>query len=533
MPYAIVRAATSLQIVQPDGTLTTLTLPSGVTLDSSRPARFAILGRHILMVNSPSINLHIDTSDFTVRPMSLKPPVESPVLSAGTGGTGLTGNYRGGVSFAIKNPDDGTILNESPMSPISIVQALSNESLRWSGIPISEQAAVNTRRLYRTAAGGSVLFHEADIDDNTTTSIETQLADAGLSLLPEDQELGTPPGTIPGTFLKIIVSWGGRLWAVSDWLGRRDTVLYTEDGQFYAWGNEFPIAPVGFDNVGVTGFVPRRDELIILKQAHIAKIKGDSDANFEVIDMAVGPGCVAPDSVVVVRDVGYFLGKDGVYSVGPQGVQLISRDKVHPWFTTDTVFNRSEFPNAKGGYNPITDTYDLHLAAANQTTLNRWVSYDIRRGEWLGPHLTGKFTPSHRALLYDSNSLERPTIAGADGHLYEMNQSGASDGGDTAIAIDWLTKYFSAGAPDIYHHWGDGALLLKKQNAGSLTLTPAVGDIGVAPATARTVAMSRYRVRVGRFGDGNLLQIRFQHSTDAEDVELYGLEIPYFEIGRR
>lgn len=527
--YAI-QAGTTLQFMQPDGTLSTLTLPDSHTVSGSIRGRWAILGQQLVFVRAGSVNLSIDPYTSTVYPLNLLPPIAPPTLAAGSG-TGLTGDYRRRASYAIKDAA-GQIINESPLSPRSLAVTLANEDLATTLIPISGQSQVNCRRLYRTAADGEEYFHELDIDDNETTAFTNALPDASLSLLPSDPTLGNPPGTMPGTSLSLITEWNNRLWAVSSRYDERHQLLYTEDGTTYAWGNLLLIASDGEDDIGITGLIRRRDELGVCKRNRVLKIVGDSNEDFQIIVVAEGVGCVAPDSIVVVRDVGYFLAEDGVYAFGPDGVRCLSRDQVDSWFNSDTYFQRASFDQAVGGYNPVTDTYDLHLPAQGQATLNRWVSYDIRRQEWTGIHLTGKFTPSARALLYDANNVELPTIGGTDMYLYKMNQTGASDGG-TAITIDWLTKFFSASAPDITHAWLQPTVYTKIQAAGALTVTPKVGGLGASAGSAKSIDMTADRNRLSRFGVGRLLQLRFQHSTDAQDVELYGFELPYTEVGRR
>ena len=530
MPFYAIQAGATLQIMQTDGTLQSLTLPDSHTISSTIRGRFAILGQNLIFVRAGSVNFRVDPIDFTVYPLNLTPPLAPPTLAVGTS-TGLTGDYRRRVSFAIKDAD-GIIQNESPLSPRSLTVTLANESLGTSNIPVSAQSQVNCRRLYRTVDGGEIYFHELDIDDNVVTAIDNATADAALSLLPSDPALGNPPGTVPGTALSLITEWNNRLWGVSARYDERHKLLYTEDGQVYAWANELLIASDGEDDIGLTGLIRRRDELGICKRNRVLKLVGDSNQDFQLIVVAEGVGRVAPDTVVVVRDVGYFLSEDGVYTFGPDGVTPISHAKVDGWFTEGATFNRAKFVNAVAGYNPQTDSYDLHLPGAGQNDLNRWVSYDIRSGEWTGPHLTAKMTPVSRALLYDADNIELPTIGGSDLFLYKMNQTGASDQG-SAIAIDWLTKRFSASAPDITHFWDQPSIHTKVQPGGTLAIIPAVGGTDAPTGLQFTHDLTLGRERLQRLGVGRLLQLNFTHATDGEDVELYGFELPFNEVGRR
>ena len=73
MPFYIVAAGGTLYRMSTTGTATALTLPTGVTIDSTRVARMAVLDRKVVVVNAPSRSLWID-ADGTVRPLGLTPP---------------------------------------------------------------------------------------------------------------------------------------------------------------------------------------------------------------------------------------------------------------------------------------------------------------------------------------------------------------------------------------------------------------------------------------------------------------------------
>ncbi len=555
MPFTIAQlggaaGASSLQVLQTDGTVQTLTLPSGVTIDPLvQRGQFAILAQKIVLVRSPSVNLIIDPYDLVVRPLGILPPFAPPNVAAGSAGA-LTGVYKVKVAFLTKD-EGGEVINHSPLSVESAEVTLSADQLLLTNIPISPDAFVNCRRIFRTVAGGSIFFEARDIDDNFATTIEDNTPDAGLALLPEDPDLGNPPGTVPATGLSLIVAWKDRLWARSSSPFEGDRLRYSDINRPYAWPpfNEYLASPVGEDDNGITGFLPRRDELGVCKRRRIMKVVGKDfdpdEGDGEVVLVVEGVGCVAPFSCTVIRDIGYFLGLDGVYTLGADGITCISKDLTDPWFLSDTYFNRKFFYTALGLYNPVTDTYDLFLpslsvsgpAADGSVILDRWVSYDIRRKQWLGIHRTSRWTSiTATAMLRDVKDQLQPTLGTAEGYLVTPNNTGASDvqnASHSAIAIDWITKYFSGNEPDMDHVWLQASFFNKAQAAGTLTMTAKVGDLGAADSAAQSVDMTVDRSRTQRFGEGRLLRLQFTHSTDAQDIELYGLEIPYIKIGRR
>jgi hypothetical protein len=72
-----------------------------------------------------------------------------------------------------------------------------------------------------------------------------------------------------------------------------------------------------------------------------------------LVKVVDGKGTVSPDTCKVIRDVGYFLSDDGVYTWSSEGVNSITDDTVRPWFTTDTYFNRAKFSMSFAEYDPI------------------------------------------------------------------------------------------------------------------------------------------------------------------------------------
>jgi len=68
MPYYLMHAGTKLYKVTTAGILTLLTLPAGVTIVSTRKARFTVLDRTIVVTNACSVNLAIDAAYGFIDP---------------------------------------------------------------------------------------------------------------------------------------------------------------------------------------------------------------------------------------------------------------------------------------------------------------------------------------------------------------------------------------------------------------------------------------------------------------------------------
>lgn len=519
------------------GVATALTLPTGVTLATSRKPKFAVLNQWVVVVNTPSRNLAIDP-EGTVRVLVPAGPTHGPTVAAGAG-TGLTGAYLFKESFIVLN-SDGELLMESPLSPPSVSVTLTNQNASLTDLARSLDT-ITARRLYRTTAGGSLYFRVLDHDGNVSEALVNGTADATLSLLPAlSNTLTTPPGTLPGIRFKNIVEWKSRLWAIADDPGLVDTVFASETNKIYAWPNSLIAYPTGWDKQGIIGFAPRRNQLGLLKRNGLWAVSGSSSgtgisfSNISVSQIASGKaGSLAPDTIVVINDRAYWLGNDGVYEWSDEGVINITNETVAPWFKTDTYFNRSRFPSAFAKYNELRNSYDLHLAAVGSSVEDRWVSVRLETKKWYGPHLTAEFTPSHAAHLVDENGLPVMLMGGTNGVIYTGNSANYRDGASTPIDMDVFPPFHFGNAPDIDHYWGQLSMLSKVEVGGTLTITPTVGRLNTAAGTAFTHDLTTGRERLRRLGTGAGLRIRLRQATVNQGCVIYGYEIPYHELGRR
>lgn len=533
--FYLVHAGTTLYTVNVEtGAVASVSLPAGVTLDSSKRARFAILDRQIVGANAFSRNIVVDVTDITTRLLSIAGPTTGANLAEGASGN-LSGTYRYKFTFAILDGDD--VVTESPFSTVSSPLTVASKQIDLSSIDTSGTAGVNARRIYRTTNGGTDYFLLATISDNSTTTYSDNTSDYDLALLPSADDLGNPPGVDSADYLRLLVAWKDRLWGSPN--SDPDVVYFTENRKIYAWAsfNQITVKPVGQDLYGVTAFMARRDDLLIGRRRALWMLRGTSPADFTMIQVAEGIGPVGQDCAIVVRDVAYFLAEDGLYEYGPEGIKNLSRDDVYEWFTTDDTFEREHFPNAYLAHDPPTDTLFLLLPAAGGSTLNRWVTYDIRRKLWFGPHLTGAATPTALGAMDDPSGSPVVFIGTSGGDLMQFDPDLArdEDTDEAAVAIDMdlATKFHAMNTPDIEKYFGELAIISKIQASGTLTITPSVGGLDASAGAAISHDMTLGRQRLRRLGTGRYIKLRLRNNVVNVFVEIYGLELPFHELGRR
>ena len=257
MPFSLIQAGSALQFLNADGELTTLTLPTGAELATDRPPRWAVINRYVVVANTPSTSLTVD-GEGTVRPLSPATPVTAPTVATGSSGS-LSGTYSGIKYTYIIKDQAGNVIAESGFSPASGSVTVSSQKILVSNIGISSDSQVTGRRIYRGTTNGTTLFRWFDLDGNTLTSFEDDLADASLPTVAAPT-LGTAPKLV------LVKEWRNRLWGVSEDVS--DSLRYAEPDAWWAWPNtnELKVPILGDSSRGVIGLLPRREALGVGKR---------------------------------------------------------------------------------------------------------------------------------------------------------------------------------------------------------------------------------------------------------------------------
>ncbi len=523
MAFTLLQGGTALQLLDTSGVIVSLTLPTGVTLSANIKPRFAVFGRNVIMVNSPTRPLSVD-GNGVVRVLTPNAPTGMPVLSGVTSG-GLTGTYNVKYTFIVIDPVSGNILSESGFSPIATPVTITSKKLRVSNISISADA-ITARRLYRTTNGGTTYFHWIDLDGNTLTTIEDDLSDAGLGVLAAPN-LGSAPD------LTLVANYKERLFGVDR--VNVDDLVYTETGVQYAWAalNDQPISPLGADARGIVGLIPRRNALGIARRDRLRQLTGTSATDFEIVNLDESVGMSSQESLVIVNDKAYWLWKDGIYRWDENGVTNISNGQVRAWFTTNGWFNRSQFDQAFAHWLQDRNIYRLFLCSAGSQTNDRFIDYDITTGTWWGPHTTAAFTPASVLMRTNSDGIPVANIGSTSGYLWQ-EQATRTDDTATAIDLNCDTTGHDCDEPTLEKVFNNLRVANSPQTTGRLVVTPSVGELNAMAATqALQLDLTQANQRLGHIGRGKVATLNFQEATAGQDVQLLGYEIDVVALGKR
>lgn len=518
--FTLLQVANALKLMAGPTSVASLTLPTNVVVTETLKPRFALIDQFAVVVNSPNRPIIVDATG-TVRVLTPNPPA-TPVTLAGAAGGTLTGTFRVKQTYRVRDTN-GNIISESGFGPVSAATTINNQWLRMTAIPLSTDT-VTSSMFYRTQNSGSVYFPWFEVEGNTQTSAQDDLADAAMSLFAANA-LGSAPD------LTNVVEYQGRLWGFDR--VAIDELRYSEAGLKYAWplDNSILVPRPGSDLYGGTGLIPRQEALGIGRQNMFCQLTGSgSDFSLLVIDENVG--IMSQESVIVWRDVAFFLAHDGVYKWDNNGLTCISDGKVRTWFTTNTYFDRSKFNIAFAQLDTVRLKYRLFLASATSPGLvDRWVEYDLTDGTWWGIHQTDAFSPSCAFQRIDSANTIIPTIGSGNGYLWQDQETRT----DNTSAIAWrvTTKRHCGDNPRKEKVWNRPFISQAAQATGSLTVTPLVGELDATAGTAKTASLTLAAQKLSHLGRGKHAGLTFTQSVVGQNVQLLGYELPYVDIGER
>lgn len=528
MSFTLLQVGQELKSLNGSGAVSSaLSLPSGITLASNRVPRFARFGGYVVVVNTPSRPLLVSDAG-AVYPLTPSAPPSAVALSATSTGS-LSGDYLALQTYVIKDAL-GNIITESDYGPaMSAAVTAASQKLTATYVASGETGAgLLGTRLYRTTASGAVYFPWVD-DMTNGTSTESGLTDAGLSSV-----AAADRGPAPD--LTLIAEWAGRLWGVDR--SDVDHLRYTEAGTSYGWStlNSIRLPHFGDDAAGITTLIPRRDALGASRLGVFCQITGSTRSNLRPVVVPGGEniGSVSQESAVVFNDVAYFLAHDGVYRWDSSGITCVSNGRVRGWFASDDYFNRAMYWRAFAQFDRTRMKYRLFLASAGSTTIDRWVEYDLLTDTWWGPHRTTACQLACAVTVLGADQQQYAMVGAAEGHLAAFDDSTKSDWSSAGIPFQVRTREFVGGSAERETFFGELSVFAKKQ-AGTLTVTPYLGDVGDTDATTPfDMTLSNGRERLGRIGVGSSMQVDLSHATINQDVVIYGFTVdPVRPVGRR
>lgn len=251
-------------------------------------------------------------------------PATNPT-AADNGAGVLNGDYSYRVTFL--NATTGSRSNGNPTA--ATIAGLTNRQVRLTGVPVSTDAQVTRREIWRTVGNGTLWFKCGEVADNTTTIFDDNVADLdlGSTELPDDND---PPSA---SFQTAAGPYGGRmLWARDTEPGARGRLYYSPVGR--------PESVEGFievtnDDDPTQTIVVWSGSAWVVTEGRIFQVLGTGPMTSR--PMAGAPGTSSPASVVASPYGLLYQGRDGIRVFTGVESRLVGYEALRPIFTGESA----------------------------------------------------------------------------------------------------------------------------------------------------------------------------------------------------
>ena len=177
-----------------------------------------------------------------------------------------------------------------------------NQKVTFANIPVSGDAQVDQRKIYRTTADGANYYWLTTINDNTTTAFVDNIPDTALGLLMEEDKAILPNG-------KFSAWWDNRLWVTGDNVVYYSEIDYPEEFDLL---NRRVIVRTGDQQDEITGMKEYGDKLYVFKRNAVFIIEKKAGGGYGRYKIMDGIGCMAGWSIIKVNNVMMWLSDKGV-----------------------------------------------------------------------------------------------------------------------------------------------------------------------------------------------------------------------------
>lgn len=291
-------------------------------------------------------NIGSVNSGFLPAPWLPAVPTAAPSVAAVSGGD-LDGTYQYYVTFVAYT---GLETNPGPAS--TAVAIGSGDAAQLTSIPVSAEANVQKRRIYRSGGTLGATYQVAEIADNTTTSYtDTQsdvaITETGIEMPGSDASIGdnsAPPAArgVVGPYFNYLLAFGGnqddslgnRLWwsqnGVPVFPGAV-TTLFAGPGLPYTGSSpEGNWVDVGAPDDQILAITLHGRTAVIYKQRSIWRLVGDPVTGV-LEQCSASIGALGQNAVAWAGAVDYVLSTDGVFLFDLDAEHKAS-EKIEPVF---------------------------------------------------------------------------------------------------------------------------------------------------------------------------------------------------------
>lgn len=498
-------------------TWNTLTLPTGYTwaITANDHVDFIVLKDILYIFNGTQYNLKYDPvkSLTQLYKMGIDAPSSAP--TAATGGAGvLTGGYSYKVTFY-----DSVSAHESNPSAASNTFTASGNQISLTGIPVSTDAQVNRRRIYRTTTGGGVWLFIYEIADNTATSWTDNLADSQLGIEVETFAHGVPP------IAAMAMVYKGYCFMA----GKNSSRAYFSKQNFpnAVNSNDFRDLDPN-DNDVITG-IARLDRVIVYKNDSIWNGSGDDRNTFAFDRQVSNVGAVNHKSILNIpkQNRHIVMSEDGFHSYNG-----IGEDKVS--VLIDPIIaglNQARLRYAYGFVYKPKNVCGWLVSDGVSSQHDMIIFYDYVQDLWTTRSIANT-KGNVAAIIEDSANNEFFNIGGYTGYVW-TGDTGLSDDG-AAISCEVIDRSRPIPASETIKSYYQATVFFKTQASVTALLYYAINDPDGTHVLIGTIDCSRASGQhTMKFNaQGERIFLRVTHSAIGQPLTLRGWLVGYQDMKR-
>jgi len=471
-------------------------IKSGLTADSD--TYFCDFLNHCYFLNGADGVFKYNLTN--VRTVGITPPAAKPTgVAQGSGGSLGAGDYKFAYTYV---DEDGY---ESNLSPVSdAVTCVADDSIELT-IVNSSDAKITKRYIYRTSVGGAIYYYDGVVNDNTTTTYTSTIADTALG-----SEAATDH-TAPQSTSHLIAKRRNKLYlAYNDYL----YPSHTSDVEYFpaSWrirtGNSQKIM----------GLLEQLTALPVATEDSIERLVGTDEDNFEFKNSHSTEGCVAMRS---------YVNCDNLVYLGFNGINYFDG-------TTSGIFSKAvnEYikTNINGTYRHLScatyfdDKYMLCYPKGDSTVPSETIWIDLKNKSY------GVYDFAFSCFsVWDrgTDGLQLYGGSNTEGRVYKV-LNGLEDDGSAITAYDSIEP-LDLGMPERYKQWYDFYIKIKTTTGTALRFYYTLDDNSETykDLTMTVNTTKWYRIRLGGGGQRARAIKPRPYISDKYDFTIMGYAIVF------
>lgn len=408
-------------IAKLDGTgITAIPGQAGFTIGSATDPWTLFEYKDILYAFRASSNQLIRCDGTYYGPAGISAPATAPTIAEGAAGNITAADYYGVYTYY----NSATNVESNPSDPSAKLTHGGTKKIDWTGVAVSTNQQVDSRRLYRTLPDNTGEYYYVDTIDNnfdtTYTGDDVLVQDLGRSVSFFN---GTPP-----TGLLYGAVWKERLFATDGSL-----LYYSESGLVECFDDDNYVPVYPDDGHEIRTIHAFGDRLVIGKTNKVHYLVGTDPAYFALLTLSDRHGCVSHHSMKSAEGLLFWLGLDNVYRSDGNSVKGIASIKLQDYLASATA---AQLEASFAAVYPKLNWYILVIPGVAE------LIYNYKTDSW--SEVSTLCGISGMNEHFDDDFLPETFVLDDAGNVYRFNEDAYKYDDDDSSMGNSITAYFAS-----------------------------------------------------------------------------------------